>query len=425
MEVLKGMRAISMGSAWAGPYVGRVLSELGAEVIRIAFGGGPLPTPPPEVVETWLESLVKKGMSREDAEKANSYMPGYIPQYQTNNLGFGLDLRTDRGKEIYRELVKHIDIIVDGWSPRVMANLGLDYTALQKIRPDIIYVSIPALGMTGPDRNVRMWGSGCGALSGMTSLRGYQDGSLYPSSAYMADPISAMHILTAVLAALNFRLQTGNGQHIDVSQTEVATAVLGEAIMDYSMNKRVAKPMGNRHPYYSPHGCYRCRGNDAWVTIAVTSDEEWQNLCQVLGHPDWLDNPKFSDTMTRWQHQDELDKLIEEWTIQHDHYAIQQILQKAGVPSGAVVTVEEQITTDPQIKDRDMYHWLPFSDGVSDPIFRCPWLLPKTPPKLYRGAPFTGQHNEYILHDILGMSKVEIDKLTEDGVIATSPPRMN
>jgi benzylsuccinate CoA-transferase BbsF subunit len=420
---LEGIKAISMGSVWAGPYVGRVLAELGAEVYRIVLFGGPVfPPQKPEVVEAWIQSLVERGMSRENAEIAAKPDPAYAANYNCNTLGVGIDLRNERGKELYKELVKHTDIIIDGWSPRVMSSLGLDYAELVKIKPDIIYVSIPALGMTGPEKDVRMWGTGCEALSGMDSVRGYPGDQPYPSTQHIPDPIAAIHILTAILAALNYRAETGKGQHIDVSQTECATAILGEAIMDYSMNRRIATPQGNRHAYHAPHGCYRCKGDDMWVTIAVTNEEEWECFCTAIGNPDWTKETKFEDMVSRWRNQGELDKLVELWTSQHDHYAVQQILQQFGVAAAAVVTMEEHITRDPQIKDRDIYQRITYHDNFADPIFRVPWVLPRSPTKLNQCSPYVGQHNDYVFGSVLGISQEEIDKLTDERIIGKSPP---
>ena len=420
---LDDIRVISMGSVWAGPYAARVLAELGAEVIRIEFFGQGPRRGNPELMAAWGKSLVARGMSPADAEKVTTFIPLYAAPFGGNTYNVGLDLRQDQGKEVYKNLAGVTDIVIDGWSPRVMANLGLDYTVLKELNPGIIYASIPALGMSGPDRDVRMYGSGCEALSGMDSVRGYADGWPYPSSAHVPDPIAAMHILAAILAALNHRTETGRGQQIDISQTECATMLISDAIMDYTMNGRIARPQGNRHPYFAPHGCYRCRGKDKWVTIAVTSEDEWHNLCIATDHSDWLTEPRFSDMLSRWQNQEELDTLIEEWTGQHYHYAAQEILQNASVRAAAVATIDERVNYDTQVRDRDLYQWLTYTDGVADPVARVPWVLPKTPTRLDKGAAYTGQHNAHILGKILGMSAEEITRLEQENVIGQVPPK--
>lgn len=420
--ILDGIRVISMGSAWAGPYVGRVLAELGAEVFRIELHGGKqFGRGTPEAEEAWKKKLLARGMSQEDIEKAARRTPGDRGNYQPDNYGIGLDLRNDKGKEVYKKLIEITDIVVDGFSPGVMADFGLDYSALKKIKPDIIYASIPATGLTGPEKDVRMWGTGCEFVGGLTSTRGYLNGRPHRAACYIADGIASPHILAAILATLNYRADTGKGQHIEVAQAECATSIMGEAIMDYSLNGRVARPIGNQHSSYAPHNCYRCKGEDMWVTIAVTSEEEWECLCQAMGNPEWTKDPKFTDALSRWQNQEELDKLVETWTSQHDHYAVQAILQEAGVPAAAVVTLEEHVLYDPQVKERELYVWLVYHDGVSDPIFRVPWVLPQTPTKLTRCAPYVGQHNEYLLKYVLNLPEEEIDKLIEESVVGVTP----
>jgi len=421
--LLNGIKAISMGSAWAGPYVGRVLTEFGAEVFRITTPARvPTAVSNPEEQAALNKKLLAEGMSEEDVEKAARSRPGYAGNFQANNYGVGLDVRSDRGKEIYRRLVRITDIVIDGWSPRVMADFGLGYSGLREIKPDIIYVSIPVMGMTGPEKDMRGWGTAIEYVSGLTSTRGYLGGGPHRAANFILDGISSAHILTAIMAALNYRAETGKGQHIDISQAECGTSIMAEALMDYSMNQRIAQPMGNYHPVYAPHNCYRCKGDDRWVTIAVTSEAEWHSLCHTMGNPEWTKNPKYANLVSRRQNQEELDRLIEDWTSQHAPHQVQEILQKVDVPAAAVVTLEELIMHDPQVKDRNIYQWLTYHDGVADPVFRVPWVLPKNPTSLNWCGPNTGQHNNYLLRDILGFSEEEIASLIEDKVIGAGPP---
>lgn len=421
--ILDGIRVISMGSAWAGPYVGRVLAEFGAEVFRINFPGRPIGVRgDPEFEEAWKKKLLSRGVSEEDIGKAGRSNPSYTANYQPNNYGIGLDLRTDLGKEVYQKLVRVTDMVIDGWSPRVMADFGLDYQAVSQIQPGIIYVNLPGMGMTGPEKDVRMWGSGCDWLSGLASTRGYSGEEPHTASGYIVDGISSAHILAALMAALVYRTRTGKGQHIDFSLNECATSIMTEAIMDYSMNRRVARPTGNRHPSLAPHNVYRCQGDDMWVTIAVTSEDEWHSFCDAIGNPEWTKDPKYADMLSRWHNQEELDRLIEGWTSEHDHYAVQGILQKYGVPAAAVVTLDEHIRYDPQVKDRNIYTWLTYHDGVADPVFRAPWVMSGAESSLRWCGPHTGQHNDYLLRDVLGMSEEELAELNEKKAIGVVPP---
>jgi benzylsuccinate CoA-transferase BbsF subunit len=400
-----------------------VLSEFGAEVFRISSPGrAPAPTRSPEEEEILKKKLRAEGMSEIDIEKALRPRVSYPANFQAGNYGIGLNVSSVKGKEIYKRLVSLTDIVIDGWSPRVMADFGLGYLDLKAIKPDIIYVSMPAMGMTGSEKDMRGWGTAIEYVSGLTSTRGYLNGGPHRAANFILDGISSAHILTAIMAALNYRARTGKGQHIDISQAECGTSIMGKAIMDYSMNRRVAQPMGNYHSVYAPHNCYRCRGDDRWVTIAVTSESEWQSLCHAMGNPEWTKNPKYTDMESRRQNQEELDQLIEGWTSQYDLHQVQEILQKIDVPAAAVVTHEELIMNDPQVENRHVYQWLTYHDGVADPVFRVPWVLPKNPTSLNWCAPNTGQHNDYLLRDILGMSEEEVVKLVEEKVIGVGPP---
>lgn len=422
-KLLSNIKIISTGSIWAGPHAARICAELGAQVFRINLPEQRVWTQKtPELIEVWVKKLRDEGMSDEEIKRAEVPSPFYTGNYQVNYYGVGLDLRNDKGKEIYKDLAKISNVVIDGWSPTVMSKFGLGYSDLKEINPSIIYVSIPALGMTGSEKESRMFGTAIEYVSGVTSTRGYLEQGPHRAGNYILDGISAPHILTAVLAALYYHAETGKGQHIDISQAECGTSVLGEAIMDYSMNKRIAKPIGNSHPTFAPYGCYRCKGDDMWVTIAITSEEEWKSFCKAIGEPKWTEESKFADMLSRWHNQDELNKLIEEWTVKHDHYAIQQILQNAGVAATAVVTIEEQVLHDPHVNDRNIYNWIPYHDGVKDPVFRAPFILSKTETSFEWCGPYTGQHNDYLLKDILGMSQEEVDRLVEENVVGVLPP---
>jgi benzylsuccinate CoA-transferase BbsF subunit len=186
------------------------------------------------------------------------------------------------------------------------------------------------------------------------------------------------------------------------------------------MNQRVQTRMGNRHPSMAPHGCYRCSGDDKWVAIAVSSDEEWQALCQAMGNPAWAGDEKFADALSRWKNQDELDRLIEEWTATQDYYEVMRVLQAAGVAAGAVLNSKEQ-ALDPHLRERD-YYWIHKHPEVGTRAFPGPWGKLSTTPGIMRMPPPTlGQHNEQVLSKLLGMSKKEIAELASEGIIGTRP----
>jgi len=174
--------------------------------------------------------------------------------------------------------------------------------------------------------------------------------------------------------------------------------------------------VGNRDDIMAPYGCYRCRGEDKWVAIAVSSDEEWVAFCNAIGHPDWSRKEEFSDVLVRWKNQDELDRLIGEWTINHDHYEVMQALQKAGVMAGASLKVEE-VADDPHLKENGFLVDIEYPDKTKLRRTGLPWRLSDTPKGNYRYCPSLGEHNDYVFGELLGISKEEIKRLEEEKVI--------
>jgi benzylsuccinate CoA-transferase BbsF subunit len=224
------------------------------------------------------------------------------------------------------------------------------------------------------------------------------------------------HCVLAILAALDYRRRTGTGQFIDVSQVEVATALIGEAHLDYTINERVQKPRGNRNPYAAPHGCYRCKGEDRWCAISVENDEEWERFREALGNPEWARDPKFSHTAGRLGNAEELDECVEEWTCRHDPQVIMETLQAAGIAAGNVHRAVDEIN-DPQLK------WNRAIVEIEHPV-SGKRLYPASPFRMQqmdfppdRPAPLLGQHTDEICRDILHLSAEEIHRLKTENIL--------
>jgi len=410
---LKGTRILDLGSAWAVPIATKPLALLGAEVIHI---------------ESCQRPDISRFGTHVDNETTGSFWEtgGRHHSINLSKLGITLDLTKEAGVQIFRELVKVSDVVAENFSPRVMKNLGLDYHSLRELKPDIIMLSSSAFGHTGPWANYVGWGMSLEPISGISHLTGYTDRPPNKSTIPYTDVPAALHATFAILAALYHRRKTGQGQFIDLSQYEVAVQQSGEALMDYVLNHRIEGRMGNRHSSMAPHGVYRCQGNDKWVAISVSSDAEWQALCEAMGNPPWTEEERFWDALSRWRNQDELDGLIEKWTMTKDHREAMHTLQKAGVPAGAVFTSKE-LLLDPHLKERGFFHLithpqLPGMERVGmRPIPGLPWKMSGTIELDLHPAATLGQHNEYVLIELLGFSKERIADLTEKGVIGTAP----
>ncbi len=406
---LEGIRVTDATNSWSGPYTANLLANLGAEVIKVESI---------QYLDTWRAG----GVALLGAAETRWERSPLWNSVNTDKLGITLDLTRPRGAEIFKELVKISDIVVENYTPRVMKNFGLDYPILKEVHPRVIMISLPAHGLTGPWKDYPGYAASIEQMAGIPQLTGYPDGPPKMSGTGFTDAVSGTNGMMAVMFALLYRQMTGKGQYIDLSQIEASTSMIGDAIVDYSMNKRVQPRRGNRHPFVAPHGYYRCKGEDLWVGIAVSSDEEWQQFGKAIGESPWTKEERFADSLSRWHNQDELDRLVEEWTLQHDHYQVMNALQKAGVAAGAVLTSAE-LLTDPHLKERGTFQTIDRAivGTHTYPVPSAPEKLSKAPVTIRRPAPILGEHNSYVLKELLGMSEEEIVTLTDDQIIGNTP----
>ncbi|MGH8055966.1 MAG: CaiB/BaiF CoA transferase family protein, partial [Candidatus Entotheonellia bacterium] len=327
---------------------------------------------------------------------------------------------TARGKELFLQLAGLCDALIENYRASVMDRLGLGYQVLSQVNPRLLYVKISSQGATGPERDYGSLGSTLEQTAGLASVTGYDDGRPLMTNETYPDPVVGILAVGALMAGLLRRHQTGEGALIDLSQREVTVALLGESLVDYSLTGRVASPTGNRHPLLAPQGVYPCQGDDLWVAISVGSDDEWRGLCRAIGQPDLAQDPRFETILARQANQTELDQLIAAWTKQWDHYRAMHILQAHGVPAGAVLQGGETLA-DPHLEARE------FWDVVSHPeagMYRqvsTPWRLCSDPRRSTLPAPGLGEHNGYVLGELLGLSEAEIAALEAQGIIGTRP----
>jgi benzylsuccinate CoA-transferase BbsF subunit len=336
-------------------------------------------------------------------------------QLNSGKMGITLDLTQPKAIELARKLVAVSDVMVQNMRPGVMERLGLGYEALCQVRPDLIMLSSSARGATGPERNYGGYAPNQAAVAGTSHLTGYADGP--PTTLHAApDLTNATMAVFAILTALHHRSRTGQGQHIDLSQVESLACFIGEVVLDYTMNQKTAHRAGNRDEVMAPHNCYRCRGDDKWVSIAIATDEEWRSLCQAMGNPSWAQGEKFSDALGRLRNQEELDSLIGRWTTNHTHYEVMEMLQRAGVAAAPSLSSEE-LLCDPHLKERAYFIELDHAAVGKYTLLAPPWKLLDTPARVPRPAPLIGQHNHYVFCDLLGLSEKEMTELVGQQVI--------
>jgi len=403
---LEGVRVADLTMVWAGPYGTRILADMGAEVIKI------------ESVENY--DLIRTFVFLPSTTENPWNKSAYFNHYNRGKLGVSLNLAKPRGKEVFKKLIKISDVVIENYRADVMERLGFTYEALKEIKPDIIMLSMPGRGSTGPERLNYAYGPLLEANAGLVSITGYPDGRIERTGISYGDPIAGATAAGAVALALHYRRLTGKGQFIDLSQMECLTRMIGEAVLDWSMNQRIGGLTGNRHPYMAPHGCYRCKGEDKWVTIAVQNDEEWESFCQALGNPQWTSDYRFADSLSRWQNQDELDQHIGEWTILRTPHEVMYILQNAGIAAGVVMD-HIDLLEDAHLNERGFWGMHTHPQAGTWKIEGPTWRLSEAPDFHWKPAPCFGQHNDYLFRDLLGLSDEEIRQLEEEQIIGTKP----
>ncbi|MBI3931108.1 MAG: CoA transferase, partial [Chloroflexi bacterium] len=399
-KLLEGIKVADFGWLVAGPLTTKTLSDYGAEVIRIE---GKTRFDPGR-----LSVMFKDGISGLNRS-------GTFSQWNTSKLSVALNLAHPKGVAVAKRLVAWADVVVENLAGGVLKRMGLGYEELKKIKPDIIMLSSCLQGQTGPHTNQSGVGSLLAALAGLRHIAGWPDRPPIEIGVY-TDFIVPHFSALLILSALDYRRRSGHGQYFDLSQYESSIPFMTPPILDYVVNRRVAMRMGNRYPDAAPHSAYRCRGQDRWCAIAVFTDEEWQSFSRVIGNPAWVKKSKFRTLPARKENEDELDRLVEAWTINHSAEEVMTIMQAAGVAAGVVQTGEDLLEHDPQLKHRRFFWELDHPEIGSYHALGPAFKLSKSPCEL-RPAPLLGEHNEYVLKQILNLSDDEIAELVIEGVV--------
>ena len=398
---LAGLRVVEFGVFAAGPTVGKHLGEHGATVVRVESRSRPdgfrVHYPP------YKDNV--PGLNR----------TGTFAIFNDSKVGVTLNLKHPRALEVANRLVAWADVLIENFVPGVMGRNGLSYEAARRVNPSIVYLSSCNMGQTGPKAGQRGFGSQLTSQSGFTFLAGDPDGEPMLLFGPYIDFVAVGFGLVAVLAALDHRRRTGQGQHIDLSQYESGLQFLAPALLDYEVNKRVVTRMGNRSAYAAPHGAYRCRGDDRWCAIAVRSEDEWRALCDAAGRPEWAADARFATLEARKANESALDAAVGEWTAQREAREIMELLQRAGVRAGVVNRLSD-LFSDPQLRHRRVWRELDHPELGRFSYEAPPFILSETPAALYR-SPLLGEHNVAVYRDILGLAEEEIARLEADGVI--------
>ena len=429
---LEGIRVVDFTWVRAGPWAARWLATLGAEVIKVE----------------WPENLDMLRLNRFTVPTGVEPGPNSTGQFADTNagkLGITVNVRHPKGLEAIKNLISVSDVVIENFSSRIMQRWGLGYEDLRKLRPDVVYVSMAGFGHTGRQHYFGTMGPAAQALSGLTHLSGLPGKPPAGWGWSYLDDTGGMYGAMCALTALRHRMQTGRGQHVDLSQMITGITLIGSAFLDKTVNGRESRregyPPGNRTvwpgapvvnnyrgPIAAPHNAYRTLGggyND-WCVIACLSDEEWASLAALMGSPDWASDVRFKSLEGRLERQDEMDGKIEEWTSTMEKYALAEKCQTAGVRAMPVQSSEDRVENDPQLRHRGMFterqhamlgQWkfqsAPFRlDGAS--------VAAKGPP------PMIGEHTAKIMIDLLGTSYADLIDGFDQGVFwPESTPRFD
>ena len=398
---LDGIRVADFCWAWAGPYGALQLAHLGADVIRIESAKRLCPS---RLIPPWPDN--ESGVNR----------AGYFNQYNQGKRSLALDLKAPEAIDIAKTLVSKSDIVMNNFASGVMEKLGVGYDVLRRIKPDIIMVSLPGYGTSGPEKDFVSYGPPQVAQSGLSALTGYVGGPPMMAGFSYGDPNGGVHATFAVMAALLHREKTGQGQYIDLSQWEAAIMLLPEALMDYSMNGTQPERMGNRDPHMAPHGVFRSKGDDRWVSLSVRDEAEWQRLCEVMGQPELSSDTRFASLAARKENEAALEEIVTAWTQERTADEATQALQNAGIPAYPALDALDMVNS-PHVGARDYFVELEHPEVGTRRHMGIPWTMSRTPCEIRRPAPCLGQDTDAVLTDVVGLSQDEIAALREKDIL--------
>jgi crotonobetainyl-CoA:carnitine CoA-transferase CaiB-like acyl-CoA transferase len=395
---LAGVRILDFTWVVAGPVATRILADQGAEVIKIERGD-----------ENTMSVLGPRRI-------------GLQGDLHRNKRSAAINMSKPRGIELARRLAAMSDLVMDNFSARVIRMWGMDYASLAKIKPDIISISMSGLGHTGPRCNYVSYGPTLQALAGFTRMMADARGEPVGYGYSYADMAGGYSGALAALIALWHRRRTGRGQFVDLSQFEALTSLAGPALLDIAVNGRTQETPGwrSQEAPAAPHGVYRCRprggDDDRWLAISVRSQGEWERFARALGNPAWIAEPKFRTLYLRMRNHAELDAEVTRWAATVDADAAMALLQEAGVAAGVALNGAD-LAADPQLTERGFYAPVKLPDGSSTRVTGVPILLSATPGSIRSVAPEVGEDNDYILGELLGLSRAERAELIAEGVV--------
>ncbi len=399
---LEGIRIVDFGWILSVPYAGGWLGSLGAEVIRVESN-------------TRLE-LGRSGLGGGADGVAGPNRSAIWNCLNHSKRGVTLNIRDPEAQELVKQIVAVSDVVMENFSTGVLDKLGLGYDDLRKVRPDLIMLSGSSMGTFGPDREATGFGPNVCSYAGQPSVTGYEGGRPQNLGGNWPDYLVGTMMVHSTLSALWHRRKTGEGQRIEAAMAEVVSGMLPEAFLDYTMNGRVAERIGNRDPNMAPHDVYRCEGDDQWVAIAVQSDEEWAAMCRIMGNPDMSSDARFSSLDARKRNEDELDRIVSDWTISRPPMEVAKLLQGENIAAGPIMDAVA-LLGDPHFRERGIIIEMDHTEVGTREVAGLPIRFSDIRMPAYYSAPLLGEHNDAVVGGLLGHGEAELDRLKESKAI--------
>ena len=413
---LAGLRIVDLSNVISLPYASGLLTDLGAEVIKV------------------------EGHSRIDTSRAGGNFTSVLSDNEAgedpwNRIGgfnllnrgkksLALDLSKPTGRDVLSDLIKVSDVVMENFTPRVMRNWGLDYPNAAKLRPGLIMVSCSGFGHNGPYSQYPGQATTLEATHGLAHVTGYRGSDPSKAGQSFVDFLATWALVSGTMLGLRYRHRFGKGLWVDVGMYQLGTYMLSEHVLDWEVNQRLSGRLGNRHPFLAPQGCYRCAGDDAWCTLLARDDEEWAALCRTIGRPELAADARFTSNDARRTNHDVIDTIIGEWTARQTKVEAMERLQAAGVPAGAVFDARDLHMND-HLRTRGLLERVAYPAdrkmGRQRIVIGRPWKFSKLPLAVRGPGPRLGENNEEILGGLLGYSKERVAELEQDGTIGTRP----
>jgi crotonobetainyl-CoA:carnitine CoA-transferase CaiB-like acyl-CoA transferase len=397
-----GIKVADFSWIAVGPITAKYLADHGAMVVRVETGSPP-------------DRLRAAGPFKDGVPGTNRSQ--FFGDFNTSKLSLSLNLKNPAAVAVARRLIAWADVYIESFTAGTVDDLSIGYETARSLNPSIIMASTCLMGQSGPAAAFAGYGYHAGAIAGFYEILGWPD--LPPDAPWVAytDTIAPRFLAATIMAALDHRRRTGQGQHIDAAQMEMALQFLAPQIIDFNVSRRVVTRAGNRSDTMAPHGAYPCSGDDQWCAIAVETDEQWNALRRAMGDPDWAGDSRFRTAQGRLGHQEEIDRHLGEWISGKSAQEVMEILQSAGVPAG-VVQRSSDLLRDRQLAHRGFFRYMDHPEMGNIPYTGHQSRIrgydsgPRFP------APLLGQHNESVMREILGMSDEEITEVLAAGAIA-------